>query len=813
MRSLLLALASIALIFAAANFIANPTITGFVTLDFTEPEITLNLTDTEYSIGDTLEGIIKIDFVSPFYSDSKIVATLGSLVSDSELSLLLDDLGYSADIVEGYSSASNPTSVKTIVFDSPGSTYTALKLPEDADVRNIHFAVEGDQKDSVYPVSPYIDIAGDGFKEWQYFGNFLEFKDNLIQPEGFKGTPESSAIIKDDGKFYCEVIDLPYSRDYEINAKYSLYDASSAGNMKAMILSFSGSGNVISASGGANTCDLPETASAVWNSCRITFDEPISGKHLVCITNTDRPNLQKNSFRLSTDQASSTTTYICPYFPETGQCTSVSSGHFYIGVKDAVYSDSLNKKINLADAFTQYDFVGALNDYIAGCIPEDGKCAVPLQVGSNSKGKIYLSELLVSYVSQGLDKEENNFYDVISVKPYLQSIDGVDLLASNYSLEIYLSDLDLAVPETLENNLTLSIYLDNTLEDSAKINISLESSANSTLTKIERMKSNLLSLNPQLASLLGLSQKVSSALASLDLINQRLNSLMSNESSGEDLSEINFDLNSLLSEIPRNIAEKRSISDIITVSPDDLLGFDSPESLYKVQKAYTVDGTATVLTVSYYSGLTESYTLFEKKIRGNIASAKIIELFMDDVPFDVSEAKFDSVPVIEFNKAIFSGIPSFSYVIKGENAVYLQRLKTIIFSDRLTEQVSDIPVSCGDGKCTSVEIDGEIIPLEDALVCPEDCRRKTPTNLVMILIIIVAFGIYYFNFYKGPYAFKERKQEEIFKAKADFENLRKYINGTLQKKMKKKDIEKMLLKRGWTKEQITYAYRKAKSKK
>ncbi|MEK6903973.1 MAG: hypothetical protein AABW87_00080, partial [Nanoarchaeota archaeon] len=686
---------SIVLILVAAMFIKNPPITGSAALDFREPSVKLNLSETSYRAGDSLEGFVFINFTTPFYSDSKFILTIGDSIFESELSDFLDDLGYDYETVDDLDYASNPTSVKTLAFENAGKTNFAFMLPEDADVRDAYFSIEGSSHNSGYPVSPYLDVGMDGFKEWQYFGSFSGFEQNLTYPSGFKATSESSAVVKDDGKFYCEIINLPFAKDYEINSKYSLYDPSNSGNMKAFILSFSGSGNLIRASGGADSCDLPEPSSLGWNSCKISFAEPISGSYLVCVTNTNRPNMGKNAFRLSTDQSSSSTTYICPYFSQQGDCTLVSSDHFYIGVKKGIYSNVLNKKVGLQDAITQYDFIDSLNEYLAECVPSDGKCAVPVEVGSDSKGKIYLSDLLLSYVSQGLDKEEKNFYDRITISSYISSIGSFNLASYDYEIEVPLDSLDISVPELAGGNLTVKVYIDNTLKSSAQINVTAGLSVNSTLAKVEKAKSNLLSLNTAVLNMLKLAPTVNSAISSLDSLRQRLLASSSNESI--DVESLQSDADEVLNTIPRSISEVNVISDIATVNLNDLAGFERADVLYRVQKAYAVKGIATVYQISYYSGAREYYTLVEKSISGNIASARIAEMVMEDAPFTVDDLQFNFNVQKDASKAIFSAKPSFSYLVEGDVSSYLSRLKTVVLSDSITDQVAEVPVACGDG--------------------------------------------------------------------------------------------------------------------
>jgi len=108
--------------------------------------------------------------------------------------------------------------------------------------------------------------------------------------------------------------------------------------------------------------------------------------------------------------------------------------------------------------------------------------------------------------------------------------------------------------------------------------------------------------------------------------------------------------------------------------------------------------------------------------------------------------------------------------------------------------------TCGDEVCS--------IPFEDKISCPIDCENRSFSWLWIILaIIVILVGVIYLNFYKGKLDFRKlTKGKNPFKAKNDLENVKKFIKNSLSKNIEKKNISKTLLRKGWNKRQIRYAF-------
>ena len=105
-------------------------------------------------------------------------------------------------------------------------------------------------------------------------------------------------------------------------------------------------------------------------------------------------------------------------------------------------------------------------------------------------------------------------------------------------------------------------------------------------------------------------------------------------------------LDAAIKGIPKDIEIVQQVADTIITSPNDIHGFSDDSSLATAQRAYKVKGTAKVYSVEFYGSASEKYTIIEKQVAGNLASARIAEklpagIAMDDVKFSSSVQEQD----------------------------------------------------------------------------------------------------------------------------------------------------------------------------
>ncbi|MDD5331527.1 MAG: hypothetical protein PHE43_01740 [Candidatus Nanoarchaeia archaeon] len=117
------------------------------------------------------------------------------------------------------------------------------------------------------------------------------------------------------------------------------------------------------------------------------------------------------------------------------------------------------------------------------------------------------------------------------------------------------------------------------------------------------------------------------------------------------------------------------------------------------------------------------------------------------------------------------------------------------------QAVDNTNAYCGDNVCTS--------PIEDEIICPEDCfkENKFPYWLIIIVLVLLIVGLIYFNLYKGRKDLRElTKGKSPYTTIKDYDNLKSFVKKEIGNGIKLKEITLKLAEKGWTKKQIEYAY-------
>ncbi len=128
---------------------------------------------------------------------------------------------------------------------------------------------------------------------------------------------------------------------------------------------------------------------------------------------------------------------------------------------------------------------------------------------------------------------------------------------------------------------------------------------------------------------------------------------------------------------------------------------------------------------------------------------------------------------------------------------------------------------CGDGICSYIEelnVD-EANPNDENYYCPQDCSRARNISWFSLIFIILfaAGGVYYINFYNGPWNFKDTTnflsvalfKRRLFTSKRDILNLANFVKSSLSKGFTRQQLTTVLFKKGWTEEQISHAFKAA----
>ncbi|MFH0936100.1 MAG: hypothetical protein V1815_00280 [Candidatus Woesearchaeota archaeon] len=827
-----IALGLFLLVFLYSNYIDY---TGLVTYTIGNPySLKINLTETDYAPNESLSGSILLTLKNPISSETKVKLQLDENSYEIKFTDLLDQLNITYDTSETSSTPLNPSTTKIMTFPTQGIQDVAFLLPSDSEVEQISMTIEGLPQNSNYPTFPYIDINEDGYIEWQYFGNFLNWDENYIYPKSLNLQSGEQIIVIDSTQLYCHVINLPNSKDFKISAKYN--KAEQIGDIKAAILSFPQNSidqeTIITT--GINSCDLPEPSTLDWYSCNINFNDVISGYYLLCVYNIQTPEYI-DYYRLIADKAPSQTAYICLTPDDNGvaECNLIDSGNFLIRLNVGNYSKQLKTSIPLSSGFTQYSFNESLNKYLGECSTIDGtNCIVPLKIHSSSAGKLVLSNLLIRYNNNGIKKEENTFYDSSSASSVIYKIDHSYLANTTINMTIPLSELDIRTPYISKDykEYDLDIYVTPNLHESKEITVyASQGKAESEIISTKNKLNKLLTNQSSIINSLGYTSQIKSTLITLTNYQDQLDDLKkSNKTTEKKQNETEYiykKINSLVEDLPQYIYGKGSLADTVSIEPNDvnqeiILQDQTPEEIYFYQKTIKIESNIRSFEIEKFSGKKEEVTLIKKTINGNLKDGYIIEIIPKTIAQTASEITFlkDQPEIIENDPIVKWPINTLnneiSYIVPGDVISYSDLLKTIIVPNELPKDAK-FQAKCGDSKCTYVIVDGQKFALEDKVTCPEDCSTKIPWIYIIIAALILILGIYYINFYEGKLSLKDlsNRTEKLFYSKTDEEKLIDYIKRSLEQKIPKHKINKALLEKNWTTKQISHAYKKLESKK
>jgi len=256
-----------------------------------------------------------------------------------------------------------------------------------------------------------------------------------------------------------------------------------------------------------------------------------------------------------------------------------------------------------------------------------------------------------------------------------------------------------------------------------------------------------------------------------------------------------------------------------------ITGVTGSEMNYYLQAVYDfnqnnveVDMDSKIINVDFLEG-SNDYGLIEKKINVSSSSSNILVE-------DLRNYVIDNIVAISPGANVADSVISWNMLGNTFNAVYLvegltilERINSIVYSDviyNVPEIIWDQNCAsnnctykwCGDGKCTE--------EYEDEISCEADCVQKYPVLIYVLLLLIVAIGIFYFNFYTGPGNFRDASNKltvslfnkRLFTNDADMQKLKQYVTSVLKQGYKKEQVRNALIKKGWKSEQVDFAFDK-----
>ena len=339
---------------------------------------------------------------------------------------------------------------------------------------------------------------------------------------------------------------------------------------------------------------------------------------------------------------------------------------------------------------------------------------------------------------------------------------------------------------------------------------------NDTRLKIRDAENYFANVTPEIFEfydLLGFNDIIDSSKNNLNLLENEFRSL-GNETNQSRYTRIYDSVRNLRNVIPSRInvkVEEQNIYPLIDDINRDIVSKyskDSVNEVYNYNKDLLIQGKIVLVEVTYIGGADDSYVVVKKEL--NFDDNYLVVEDLSDVVNNIElvnvingGATQDKENIALLFENLGGGEIAYSY--KGDDITSYG--KTFLLRANKEDVINE--VECGDNICSESET---------ADSCPVDCRKVKINWILYIIILFVVLIIYYLFFTDGPgnlkrFIKKENSSEEkssLFNNTQDFYNLKNYINQSLAKGIKKDKIILVLLRQGWTRKQIDYAFKKKK---
>ncbi len=812
--------------------------------------------DVAFSSGDVIDVNLKVNVSGPISSSTMIEASIDDESSSMLLIDILDSEGfYYEDTGDSYVVDSSQSDM-FLIYDAAGEHSVNLKVGgPDYVIESLEMNIVGHESDAGYVTFPSIDVGNDGEIEWQFFGDFLSYTSDFFEPNGLT-SEEIEIEIKDesfgDRIYYCEVVDIPYAKNYQVHAYLKNNTGISVpGDLKATILSIdSPLSDFVDASGGSTfDCTLPvvEGVDFQYYSCDMSLGYTLEGEHLVCVYNNvvaSGDNVQ--AYVMADGQGDSA--YECKSSIDSGKfdCIKHSQGDYLIKLKAGEYSKELIGQTSFGEWLVKDEsyFLFKLNDNIGDCKPVSGGCVITLDVKSESAGMISLQDLVLKYSTPGGASTTSSLFYFLNTEPGLITKIGSLNLFEGGLLEFSISDLLLIAPDVDEaKDYVLEVGLNPGPSNETDVSvvpsfggIFNETSASGTVNAYVDFFSAQQSDYEDVLNLIGLGSMVDAALVELSSYSSQIDSISaSNKTQEEKDSEIQDvidGLDELVSSLPKSISVMDEVEDVIVVEPSDILdemilwgdNAEDKTKLYSYQDKFTVDAVARYIEIELFDGSKIVGTHVSKLLGGRENDVVLFEVIPKSVVIDKNEAVFeggfflvdtDYSRLYHKEYTSVTGV-SFSYFVYGDVIAGLSELKTVVVPKAgIAGSVPGLAPVCGDNVCTVLLVNGEEIPLEDEISCPEDCAKRVNWEGILLVffigVLIIVAAVVYFRLVDGKGKIVRTKgvadAKILFSRPRDETILRNYVVKSLASGLSKNKITEVLMKSGWKKEQVNYVFK------
>ncbi len=770
--------------------------TGAAETETVDQLITLALEGDRFPESSALEGIVTLGLDQKISVDETFKVTVGGNEYTMSFSDLLVNSNSSFSEQAGPMNTSNSELSKLLTFTGEGEEYVAVELPRYAQIDSVEVEIAGVQYSSAYPQNVTIDFGGEGNLDWYYFGDFVSFNNNLFVSPDFDGSTEGVSYITNNDTYYCELIEIPETKEVNITASY--VDLGASGDIKAVVLSVPGGNPLVGFSGGNDNCDLSESKTV--DSCSVSMDYPIQGEYLFCVYSGVSTDDTTQLFELPTDTTGETdTSFTCPV-AEGSLCTPVGNNNFDIEVYTGSYDKQMKESVVFDDWETFYgsvtegfEFYVGSGDYSGVC--EEDTCIVPILVSSDTKGSVNLTSITIDFTPYDSDLQSSNFayYDLV-ISPNLVNEISSRLVIYGTNIEVDLSLFNISLPigtydfqvEFLGESESTSIEVvsDEDYYTPSELISSVKTKFATYLTSSSE--------EGVVVSILGLDNKVQDAKDKIEGYEPQVG-FVSN-------SELLNNIEAVLNELPWEIDFSEDYKDTQIVEPSDISADIGGDEVYFQQEAVKIVGESKKVTITNYDGTVSTYRLIKKTIQANEDMDTLNIFIVSTLPISSLATELSPTTVSTYvGKYVLSDVTSGSsnsYYYLASESESLDDYTTVITYENEEEE----PECVTDDDC-----------IKGYECYVGDCIEKESNLLIWIILIVVILlvggGI-------GAYFFMKRSKplnkKVLQKEKPDSE-IMKFIKNGMKKGMGEGVIKQVLIKKGWKKAEIEKEFRKFKS--
>ncbi|MBI2498724.1 hypothetical protein HYV88_00605 [Candidatus Woesearchaeota archaeon] len=810
-----------------------------------DPIVNISLTKTEYVQKDKLIGDIVLTFTDEV-EDKELEIRFGQNSDITPLSQILTILG------ENYETT--PGKKELVPLQQPDDSITfpplvqelGISVPKNAEDITAVGNIGGWESLGSVPKFPYLDVAGDGLIEWSYLGDLLGWS-NIINSNDL-GSEAGFVDIQNKDVLVCQKITLT-SKVKAVNITANFKEVSSGAKVKARLLTMPDNSKK---SFGSSDCELKKDSYQTnpYGNCVITFDEipkVRQGDYLVCIfpevsepTTTTTTPTTITFFKIAKDNRQTQKSYICTHKPEGySECNTNNNYNHIIKVSLPIYNGSLDSSsIPFSEGITEANLNKSIKNYLSSsaCQDDDTRCIVPIEVGSQTPGRLFFNGFSIKIRRQGI-AEEALMQKLRSLSDTITKIDSKSLSNNEVKVSIPIrSFYNFTTPQvTTLQTIPLEVrYGSSRAVELIEISPSLLTGKKEVNTTISETLDLLDSYsNTETKDLLNkVNINIDSLKTQFLAIRTRLNTIESNstktqvEKDREKLTILS-EVENLKKSVPRYFYLGDKAFNLPSIPPSQtdisssILGNQASDNIKEyilsLQRSISVSSNAKAFSLKTFGNQSHDYTMITRVVAGAPSDAFIVDFIPKaiaqssvDLVLDQSIEILESDPIIK--KQLSSGSGTFSYMAKGNIIDQITDINTLVVSlanapsGTPTRSASYTNVECGNNICD--------VPLEDEKVCPEDCKPKRNWTLIIIALAVFVLGVFYINFYKGPgniQKFLTQVKERLFHVESDKANLINYIKRAAKHKSKT-EIVNILFSKGWTREQIEEAFKEALKK-